>query len=174
VFLPGALLLVATAHAGGQLVSKFGARPVLVAGMSLGAIGALLLSGLPADGSYLADVFPGLLVLDAGLGFAASGIFITGMAGVEDRDAGMVSGLLTTSHELGIALVLPILSTVAIGGLGDTGLGGAAALDPASVTAGFGDAFTVAAGIAAGAALLALVAVRRSDVAPGTAPAFAH
>ena len=173
MFLPGALLLVATAHAGGHLVSRFGARPVLVAGMSLGAIGALLLSGLPADGSYFGDVFAGLLVLDAGLGFAASGIFITGMAGVDDHDAGMVSGLLTTSHEIGIALVLPVLSTIAISGL-DGSIGSAGALDPVAVTAGFGDAFTVAAGIAAAAAMLALVAVRRSDVPVGAAPAFAH
>jgi sugar phosphate permease len=68
----------------------------------------------------------------------------------------MVSGLLSTSHELGIALVLPVLSTVA-----------------ASSAGGLADAFVAAAAIAAGAAVLAFTALRRSDVAPGTRPAMA-
>ena len=53
-FLPGAIVLVIAAHLGQQLVARHGAKPVLAGGMTLGAGGALLLSGLPADGSYLA------------------------------------------------------------------------------------------------------------------------
>jgi EmrB/QacA subfamily drug resistance transporter len=155
-FLPGAVLLVVAAHAGGELVARAGAKPVLVAGMGLGALGALLLSGLPEQGDYVRDVLPGLLVLDAGIGLAASAIFITAMTGVEHHEAGMVSGLLSTSHELGIALVLPVLSTVA-----------------ATSAGGLADAFVAAAAIAAGAALLALAVLRRSDVAPGARPAMA-
>jgi EmrB/QacA subfamily drug resistance transporter len=173
-FLPGALLLVLAAHAGGHLTAGLGAKPVLAGGMTLAALGALLLSGVSPHGSYLADVLPGLLVLDLGVGLAASAIFIVGMAGVRDEEAGMVSGLLSTAHELGGALVLPVLSTVAVSGIGAATLGAGAALDPALVTAGFGDAFRVAAGIALGAALLALAALRRADVAPGTPHAFAH
>jgi EmrB/QacA subfamily drug resistance transporter len=173
-FLPGAVLLVLAAHGGGHLISRFGARPVLVAGMGLAAVGALLLSGLPAEGNYLADVLPGLLLLDAGVGLAASGIFITGMAGVGDGEAGMVSGLLTTSHEVGIALVLPVLSTIAVSGIGAGTLEATAVMESATVTSGFGDAFVAAAAISAMAALLALVALRRSDVAPGAEPIFAH
>jgi EmrB/QacA subfamily drug resistance transporter len=154
-FLPGALVLIAAAHAGGHVVSRFGSKPVLLGGMSLGALGCLLLSGAGPGGSYVADVLPGLLVLDAGIGLAAAGVFITGMAGVDERDAGAVSGLMTTSHEIGIALVLPVLSTIAVNGT-------------------MGDAFRGAAAIALGAAVLALVALRRGDVRPGAAPAFAH
>jgi EmrB/QacA subfamily drug resistance transporter len=154
-FLPGALVLVVAAHAGQHLIARFGAKPVLAGGMTLGAGGALLLSGLPPAGSYAADVLPGLMLLDVGIGLAASGIFITGLSGVEHHEAGLVSGLLTTSHEIGIALVLPVLSTIA-------------------VTGTLGDAFRAATAIAAAAALLALVAVRRSDVAPGTTAAFVH
>jgi EmrB/QacA subfamily drug resistance transporter len=160
-FLPGALLLVLTAHAGGHLVARMGAKPVLAGGMTLAAAGALLLSGVTAGGSYVADVLPGLLVLDAGIGLAASGIFISGMAGVPEREAGMVSGLMTTAHEVGIALVLPLLVTVA-------------ALDPANLSAGIGDAFLAAAGISLAAAVLALAMLRSSDVAPGSQPAFGH
>jgi EmrB/QacA subfamily drug resistance transporter len=154
-FLPGAIVLVLAAHAGQHLVARHGAKPVLAIGMTLGAGGALLLSGLPMNGSYLQDVLPGLLVLDVGIGLAASGIFITGMAGVQHQEAGLVSGLLTTAHEIGIALVLPVLSTIALSGT-------------------IGDAFRAATALSAAAALLALVAVRRSDVAPGSTAAFVH
>jgi EmrB/QacA subfamily drug resistance transporter len=171
-FLPGAVLLVLAAHAGGQLVSRVGPKPVLATGMALGGVGALLLSGVSANGTYAGDVLPGLLVLDLGIGLAAAGIFITAMAGVGDHEAGMVSGLVTTSHELGIALVLPVLSTIAASQIGvDVTTAG---VDPGLVTAGFGDAFRAAAVIAFGAALLALVALRRSDVTAGAAPAFGH
>jgi EmrB/QacA subfamily drug resistance transporter len=171
-FLPGAVLVVVAAHAGGALVARFGARPVLTAGMALGALGSLLLSGVSAGGSYVADVLPGLLVLDIGIGLAAAGIFITALAGVEDERAGLVSGLTTTAHELGIALVLPVLSTIAVSRIGaDTPL--AAGLDPELATAGFSDAFVGAAVISLAAALLALAALRRSDVAPGSRPALA-
>jgi EmrB/QacA subfamily drug resistance transporter len=158
-FLPGALLLVVAAHAGGQLVARLGAKPVLASGMALGGVGALLLSGVSANGSYLADVLPGLLVLDVGIGLSASGIFITAMAGVDEEEAGLVSGLTTTAHELGIALVLPVLSTIAA--------------SRELLTLGFGDAFRAAAVLAFAAALLALALLRRSDVAPGAQPALA-
>jgi EmrB/QacA subfamily drug resistance transporter len=171
-FLPGAVLVVVAAHAGGRLVARFGARPVLTAGMALGALGSLLLSGVSAGGSYVADVLPGLLILDIGIGLAAAGIFITALSGVEDERAGLVSGLTTTAHELGIALVLPVLSTIAVSRIGgDTPL--AAGLDPELATAGFGDAFVGAAVISLAAALLALAALRRSDVAPGSRPVLA-
>ena len=81
------------------------------------------------------------------------------MAGVPEREAGVVSGLTTTAHELGIALVLPVLSTIA------------ASRDVLPL--GFGDAFRAAALLAFAAALLALLMLRRSDVAPGTRPALA-
>jgi hypothetical protein len=140
--------------------------------MALAAGGALLLSGVSAGGSYAADVLPGLLVLDLGVGLAASGIFITGMAGVGHDEAGVVSGLLTTAHEVGAALVLPILSTIAVSGIGPDTIPTAA--DPATITSGIGDAFAAAVIITSAASLLALVALRRNDVAPGTQAAFAH
>ena len=171
-FLPGAILLVAAAHGGGHLVGHLGAKAVLAAGMALGGAGALLLSGVPADGSYVADVLPGLLVLDVGVGLAASAIFIAAMAGVPAHEAGVVSGLTTTAHELGVALVLPVLSTVAISAAGGGTLA-AGALDAAAATDGIASAFTGAAAIAVGAAALALALLRRSDVADAQ-PSFAH
>lgn len=172
-FLPGAIALILAAHLGGRLIAHLGVKPILSVGMLLGAIGAWLLSAVDTGGTFVSDVLPGLMVLDFGLGLAASGIYITAMSGVEHHEAGSVSGLVSTSHELGVALILPILSTVAVSGI-DTHGAGLAGLDPASMTAGLADGFSAAAIIAAGAALLALVALRRSDAVEGVQGGFAH
>lgn len=58
-FLPIAVAIVVAAHGGGHLISQFGAKAVIGTGLAVGAGGAFLLSGLPADGSYLADLLPG-------------------------------------------------------------------------------------------------------------------
>ena len=158
-FLPVSIAIGLAAHAGGELVSHLGAKPVIATGMLLGAAGALLLSGLDPQGRYAADVLPGLLVVGLGAGLSISGVMITAMSGANEHNAGLVSGLTSTAHEIGIALVLAVLSTVAA--------------SQADLTAGFADAFRAAAVIGVGAALLALTALRRDDVAPGTAPAFA-
>ena len=87
----------------------------------------------------------------------------------------MASGLITTAHEIGIALVLPVLSTIAVASVDGDTLEGAVAADPGALAAGFGDAFTAAAAITGAAAVLALVGLRRKDVPleEGHA-AFAH
>jgi len=102
-----------------------------------------------------------------------SGVMITAMSGAGHENAGLISGLTTTAHEIGIALVLAVLSTIAASGIGGGALETAAGPDPELLTAGFADAFRAAAAIGLGAALLALVALRRDDVAPGAVPAFA-
>jgi predicted MFS family arabinose efflux permease len=162
-FFPGGVTLVFAAHMGGRLMPRIGPRALLAAGMSIAALGALLLSGIPLGGSYLPDVLPGLLVLDLGIGLAASGIFVTGMAGVDHHHAGVVSGLLSTAHELGIAVVLAVLSTVAIGSIGAGALASGAA-DPAAIVSGFSDAFRVAAAVTMTAGVTALVLLRRVAV----------
>ena len=154
-FLPVALAIVAAAHAGSHVLAHAGVRTLLGAGFALAAVGALLLSRLAADGSYLADVLPGLLLLAGGLGLCFAGITVTAMAGVGDHDAGLMSGLTTTAHELGASLLLAVLATVSAAG-------------------GPGDGFAVAAGLAAAGAALALAALRREDVQTEGRPAFAH
>jgi EmrB/QacA subfamily drug resistance transporter len=172
-FLPVAIAIGLAAHAGGHLISHLGAKPAIATGLMLGGVGALLLSGLSADGSYASDVLPGLLVLGLGAGLSVSGVMITAMSGADHENAGLISGLTTTAHEVGIALVLAVLSTIAASEIGGGALETAAGADASLLTAGFADAFQAAAAIALGAALLALVALRRDDVAPGSVPAFA-
>jgi Na+/melibiose symporter-like transporter len=172
-FLPVAAAIVAAAHAAGHLIARLGAKPVIAAGLALGAAGALLLSGLSPDGSYQVDVLPGFLLLAAGAGLAVVGVTITAMAGAGHDEAELRSGLTSTAHELGIALVLALLSTIAASRIGGGVLETARGADTGQLTAGFADAFRVAAGIALAASLIALVALRRADVPAGTRPAFA-
>src|SRR5690606_28024216 len=107
-FLPIAVAILAAAHLGGNLISRFGAKPVIATGLVLAAGGALLLGGVSPTGSYLTHVLPGFLALGLGGGLAAAGVMITAMSGVGHDDAGAVSGLTTTAHELSVALVLPV------------------------------------------------------------------
>jgi EmrB/QacA subfamily drug resistance transporter len=164
-FLPVAVAIVVAAHAGGRIVSRLGAKPVIATGLTLGAAGAVLLSRLSTDGSYQADLLPGFLLLGAGGGLAAAGVMITAMSGAGARDAGLISGLTSTAHELSIALTLPVLSTVAASQIGLTAM--AATADVGALTDGIAAAYRIAALIALAGAFIALVALRRTDVTPG-------
>jgi EmrB/QacA subfamily drug resistance transporter len=172
-FLPIAVTIVVAAHAGGQLLARLGAKPVIASGLALGAAGALLLGGLAPGGSYLSDVLPGFLLLGAGGGLAIAGVMITAMSGAGPADAGLVSGLTNTAHELSIALVLPVLATIAASQVGSEALRAAEVADPAALTAGIADAFRAAAAITFAGAVLAIVALRRRDVAAGAVPVHA-
>ena len=164
-FLPVAVAIVAAAHVGGGLMSRVGARPVVAAGLGVAAVGALLLGRVGAEGTYLTDVLPGFLLLGTGGGLAAAGVVITAMSGAGERDAGLVSGLTSTAHELSIALILPVLATLAAAGAGAPLLG--AAHDAAALADGVGTAFTVAAGVALAGSGVALTLLRRGDAAAG-------
>jgi sugar phosphate permease len=107
----------------------------------------LLLSGVDGDGSYVGDVLPGMLVAGLGLGIALVSVALSVLTGAADDEAGMLSGLNTTGHEIGGSLGVAILVTIATAAMG-TGT-------PAS-TAGLDDAFTVSGVIAAAAAVVAL------------------
>jgi predicted MFS family arabinose efflux permease len=170
-FLPIAIAIVVAAHGGGQLISRFGAKPVIAAGLALGAGGALMLSGLPAGGNYQADLLPGFVLLGAGGGLAAAGVMITAMSGAGPDDAGLVSGLTNTAHELSIALTLPVLTTIAASQIG---LGALAAHgDAGALTGGIASAFRAAALIALAGVVVAVSLLRRTDLTAGASHAHA-
>jgi EmrB/QacA subfamily drug resistance transporter len=170
-FLPVATATVIAAHLAGHLIGHLGAKPVIAAGLALAALGTLLLSRLSPHGGYLSDILPGFLLLALGIGLAIVGILVTTMMGAGADDAGLASGLTNTAHELGIALVLSLLSTIAASKIGGTaGLVGHA--DPGQLAAGLSDAFRAAAAVAFAASLIAVVALRGSDVPAGTEAAF--
>ena len=148
-FLPMAVIIGLGAHLGSHLVGHAGLRIAMAAAFALTAGGMLLLSGVDSGGSYLSDVLPGMLVAGLGLGIALVGVALSVLTGAADDEAGMLSGLNTTGHEIGGSLGVAVLVTIATGAIG-TGA------STASLAHGLGDAFLVSAIIAAAAGAIAL------------------
>jgi predicted MFS family arabinose efflux permease len=166
-FLPMTLTIIAGSMVVSRLVGRIGAKPLLVAGMLSLTAGLLLFSRVTPDGSYLVHVLPAGLLTAAGLGASFVPVTITAMSGVAPAEAGLASGLVNTSRQVGGALGLAILATVATAHT--DALAGASAPNAADLTAGFQRAFEVGAGFAVAGALVALLAVqvrRRTAAAP--------
>ena len=146
-------------------IVKVGFRTVAATGMALLGAGSLVLTQASAGGSYFGDVFLGILIFGAGIGPVFATATIAGLAGVEEREAGLASGLSNTAFQLGGALGVAIASTVAVS-RSESFL---AANDGASplvvLTEGFQSAFVacvVMAGIGVALALLLLGRPRRA------------
>jgi EmrB/QacA subfamily drug resistance transporter len=153
-YLPLAVGIIVSAGVASQLTTRFGFKPVLIAGLILTAAGLAWFSQVSTDGSYVADVlFPSLLAA-VGLGFAFVPMTIAAVAGVEPHEAGLASGLINTSQQIGGALGLAILATIANGVTSDSAAAGDAM--PLALTEGFQRAFAVGAGFAVLGALLAM------------------
>jgi hypothetical protein len=148
-FLPMAVIIGLGAHLGSHLVGHAGLRIAMAIAFALIAAGMLLLAGVDADGSYVGDVLPGMLVAGLGLGIALVSVALSVLTGAADDEAGMLSGLNTTGHEIGGSLGVAVLVTIATGAIG-TGASGASLAD------GLGDAFLVSGIIAAVAGVVAL------------------
>src|SRR5262249_48395012 len=99
---------------GQSIVLRAGFRPVATAGMALMGGGALLLPQVSVDGSYFGDIFFGLLVFGPGVGLAFVTASIAALAGVPERDSGVASGLSNTAFQVGAALGVAIVTTVAV------------------------------------------------------------
>src|SRR3954452_15641163 len=159
-FLPMAVIIGLGAHLGSHLVGHAGLRVAMATAFALIAGGMLLLSGVGSHGSYLADVLPGMLVGGLGLGLALVSVALSVLTGAADDEAGMLSGLNTTGHEIGGSLGIAVLVTVATGAIG-TGS------STASLADGLGNAFLVSGIIAAAAGVVALfVLPSASDFLP--------
>ena len=162
-YLPLAFAIIFSAGAASQLVTKVGPKPVLVSGLLFTTVGLVLFTQISPDGSFAGDVLLPSVIVAVGLGLSFVSLTITAMSGVTHHEAGMASGLLNTAQQVGGALGLAVLSSVAASQIADAGGHG-----PAALTDGFQSAFTVGAGFAALGVVLALLAVphvRPQDVA---------
>jgi EmrB/QacA subfamily drug resistance transporter len=159
-YLPLALAIVVSAGSAAQLVTRVGPKPVLVTGLVLTTIGLLLFTQVSADGSFLGDVLVPSVIVAVGLGLSFVPLTIVAVAGVSHQDAGMASGLINTAQQVGGALGLAVLSSIAASRIADAGGRG-----PVALTEGFQSAFAVGAGFAALGVVLALLAV--PHVRPG-------
>jgi MFS family permease len=165
-FLPMTLTIVAGSMIASRLVTRIGVKPLLIGGMLSLSVGLLLFSRVPADGAYLSDILPAALLTAAGLGAAFVPVTIAAVAGVGPSEAGLASGLVNTSRQVGGALGLAILATVATAHT--TALAGGGKPSGADLTAGFDRAFEVGAGFALAGVLVAVFALqlrRREEAA---------
>jgi EmrB/QacA subfamily drug resistance transporter len=156
-YLPLAVGIIITAGATAGLVTRFGFKPVLVSGLVVTAGGLIWFSQVSADGSYVSDIlFPSLLAA-IGLGLAFVSMTVAAVSGVEAHEAGLASGLINTSQQIGGALGLAILATIANGRTDDALAAGDRA--PTALTEGFQAAFAAGAGLAIAGAILAMILV---------------
>ncbi|MFI5896054.1 MFS transporter [Actinoplanes sp. NPDC051513] len=152
-----------------RVTGRFGPRPVLIGGLSLLLVGLLLLSRVPAEVSYVADLLPPLLVMGLGVGVTVPAIIMLAMTGAAPADTGMVSGFSNTAQQAGGALGLSVLAVVAA-----AHTSGRAAVGVPLVEAlrdGYTRAFLVAAGFVVVAILITAILLRRPPVLASAAAA---
>ena len=161
-YLPLSVAIVVSAGLGGQLVTRFGFKPILATGMASVSIGLLWFSGISVGGSFVGDILgPSLLAaIGLGLGFVTS--TIAAVAGVEAREQGLASGLINTSQQFGGAIGLAVLSAIATSRTHDVLASGTSSAAGA-LTDGFQAAFLAGAGIAALGLLATLLLIRTRD-----------
>jgi EmrB/QacA subfamily drug resistance transporter len=145
-----------------QLVTRIGVKPVLVAGMTFLTAGLVFFTQVSVGGSYLGDLLPGFLLIGIGLGFSFVPISIAALAGVEPSEAGLASGLINTSQQIGGALGIAALSTIATSRTDDAVAAGTAL--PSALVDGFSAAFLTGVGIAGLGVLAALTLIRRDEL----------
>jgi EmrB/QacA subfamily drug resistance transporter len=145
-------------------VNRVGVKPALILGMALLTVGLLYFTQVSVDGSYWADLFPGFLVLGVAIPFAFVPITIAALAGTKPQEAGLASGLINTTQQIGGAVGIAVLSTIAVTTTDDAVANGTEV--PVALTDGFVNAFWVGAAIALVGLLVSIFMVRGRDLQP--------
>jgi EmrB/QacA subfamily drug resistance transporter len=145
-----------------RLNGRFGPRAVLLVALASIASGLALLSQVPVDGRYVVDLLPAMVLLGVGGGLAFPALMTLAMASVRPEDSGLASGLVNTTQQVGGALGLAILASVAESRTGD-------ATSAAALVDGYGLAFTVASGFVVAALVVAALVLRRRPTDPALA-----
>lgn len=157
--LPAALSIGAVSlGVSARLNARFGERAVLLAGLGLLTAGLGLLTRLPVHADYVSDLLP-VMLLASGFGLALPALTTLGMSGADERDAGLASGLFNTTQQIGMALGVAVLSTLAAS---RTGSLTAAGHTPAeSLTGGYHLAFALGAALLLTATAVTATVLRR-------------
>jgi len=156
------------ANVAAQAVNRVGVKPALVFGMAMMTAGLLYFTQVSVGGSYWADLLPGFLIIGVGIPFAFVPISIAAVAGTKREEAGLASGLINTSQQIGGAVGIAILSTVATSTTNDAIASGTDL--PFALTDGFQAAFWVGAAVALAGVLVSLFLVRGRDLRPQEIP----
>ncbi len=166
-WLAASLTSVALAGVSQALVTRGGAKLVMVLGMTLIGAGVLWATQVPVHGRFVGNLLGPFAVAGAGTAFAFIPISIAALAGVDEERAGLASGLLNTSQQLGGAIGIAIASSVAASRTQALLHAGHSA--PASLTGGFQDAFWVLGAIGLLAVPAIFVLVRRNELSDAVA-----
>jgi EmrB/QacA subfamily drug resistance transporter len=155
-----------------RLVMRFGARPLVLAGLVLFAAGLALFTRAPVDGTYAEHVLPVMILLGSGAGLCFPALMTLAMSGATNAEAGLASGLINTTAQVGGALGLAVLATLATER--SERLLGRGEKVAEALTAGYHLAFSIGAALVVAAIVVAVVVVRReprSDAATGVTDA---
>jgi EmrB/QacA subfamily drug resistance transporter len=161
-YLPLALTIIIAAGLGGQLVTRFGFKPILATGMLFVAVGLVWFSQVSVGGGFTTDILGPSLLAAIGLGFGFVTSTIAAVSGIKEREQGLASGLINTSQQIGGALGLAVLSTLATSRTDDVLAGGTSTV-PSALTEGFQSAFLGGAVIAALGFVATLILIRNRD-----------
>jgi predicted MFS family arabinose efflux permease len=163
-YLPLSVAIIAGAGAGSEVANRIGFKPVLAAGMFCTTIGLLWFTRIDVDGSFLSDVLGPSMVAGLGLGLAFPGATIGGTSMVREDEVGLASGLINSAQQIGGALGLAVLSSLAASKTDElmSTAQGAGSL-PTALTEGFQLAFLVGACFALLGGVLALLLIRSKD-----------
>jgi EmrB/QacA subfamily drug resistance transporter len=161
-YLPLALMIIASAGVASQLTTRIGFKPVLISGFLMLTAGLVWFSQVSAGGSYVGDVLFPSIVVGFGLGLAFVPVTIAAVMGTKPQEAGLASGLINTSQQVGGALGLGILSAIATARTNHVIAGGGHSQGFA-LTAGFQTAFLVGAAFTLAAAVLTAVLISSAD-----------
>jgi EmrB/QacA subfamily drug resistance transporter len=160
-YLPLSAGIIISAGVASALTTRLGFKPILAGGLVLVAIGLYWFSLVSPDGTYVGDVLFPSLIAALGLGFAFVPLTIASVAGTKPNEAGLASGLINTSQQVGGALGLAILVAVATGVTDDLTTGPRP--DATALTEGFQSAFLVGSGMALAGVLLTLTLISSRD-----------
>jgi MFS family permease len=151
----------------GLLIPRVGPKPMMTTGLTVLAGGIALFAHTPIGGSFKTDVLAASLLAGIGISLTYIPALVTALAGAKPEEAGLVSGLISTSYQVGSALGLAVMTAIATAATGaGTSLG--------SLNHGYHAAFLGAAAVAATAALAVLILIRRQpQIAGAEAPAGA-
>jgi EmrB/QacA subfamily drug resistance transporter len=163
-FLPTTIIMGALSlKASAGLIGRFGARATLLPGLVLVLAGLLLFTRAPVDGEYAAHVLPVMVLLGAGAGLAFPALMALAMSGATPQDAGLASGLVNTTAQVGGAVGLAVLATVAASE--SAARLAAGEVGPAALNAGYHAAYLVGAGLVVAAIAIAALVLERGPVA---------
>jgi EmrB/QacA subfamily drug resistance transporter len=168
-FLPVAVTIGALSfRLAAELTTRFGARNMLLTGLTLILAGLLLFTRAPVDASYVPDVLPSMLLMGVGAGLSFPALLTLGMSGATPQDSGLASGLINTTAQVGGSLGLAVLATLATSRTDHLLASGQSAAS--ALTGGYQLAFGTGAGLVAAAILVAATVLRSGAVATAETP----